>query len=57
MASTGRWHRPEYSFDKDGKAYIVNNDGPEGKELYGGHRTIRIHDFDWENDCVTENRK
>lgn len=43
---------PSILFDRDGKAYIVNNDCPEGEELYGGHRTIRIHDFDWKNDCV-----
>lgn len=48
---------PSILFDKDGKAYIVNNDGPDGEELYGGHRTIRIHDFDWENDCVVGESK
>ncbi|MCM1355397.1 MAG: glycoside hydrolase family 43 protein [Staphylococcus sp.] len=44
---------PSFLFDTDGRAYIVNNDGPEGQPLYDGHRTIRIHDFDWQTGRVT----
>lgn len=44
---------PSILFDTDGKAYIVNNDSPEGEILYDGHRAIHIHDFDWENNRVT----
>lgn len=44
---------PSILFDTDGKAYIVNNDSPEGGALYEGHRAIRIHDFDWESGKVT----
>ncbi len=38
---------PSFFFDNDGKAYIVNNDVPEGNELYSGHRAIYIREFDW----------
>lgn len=44
---------PSILFDTDGKAYIVNNDAPEGEALYEGHRAIHIHDFDWQNGKVT----
>ncbi|NDV80882.1 glycoside hydrolase family 43 protein [Bacteroides sp. 51] len=37
---------PSFFFDEDGRAYIVNNDGMDGKELYDGHRSIRIREFD-----------
>lgn len=37
---------PSFFFDDDGKAYIVNNDAPDGDVLYEGHRAIRIHEFD-----------
>jgi xylan 1,4-beta-xylosidase len=37
---------PSLFFDSD-KAYIVyNNDAPENKPLYDGHRTIRTYEFD-----------
>lgn len=39
---------PSILFDTDGKAYIVNNDAPDGEPLYSGHRAIRIRDFDWQ---------
>lgn len=43
---------PTLFFDKDGKAYITHNDAPdEGKELYTGHRVIKIWDF-----CVETNQ-
>jgi xylan 1,4-beta-xylosidase len=41
---------PSFFFDDDGNAYIVNNDEPIGEPEYSGHRTIRIHQFDVEND-------
>lgn len=38
---------PSFFFDDDGRAYIVNNDdAPDGKAEYDGHRTIRIQEFD-----------
>ncbi len=37
---------PSFFFDEDGRAYIINNDGMDGKELYEGHRSIRIREFD-----------
>jgi xylan 1,4-beta-xylosidase len=44
---------PSMFFDEDGKAYVVHNDAPdEGKELYSGHRVIKIWDYDLENDQV-----
>lgn len=43
---------PSFFFDEDGKAYIVNNDEPTYEAEYPGHRSIRIQEFDVENDCV-----
>ncbi len=44
---------PSLFFDEDGKAYVVHNDAPDqGKELYNGHRVIKIWDYDVENDQV-----
>ncbi len=44
---------PALFFDEDGRAYLVHNDAPDaGKELYSGHRVIRIWDYDLENDRV-----
>ncbi|WP_242689268.1 glycoside hydrolase family 43 protein [Pedobacter sp. SYSU D00535] len=44
---------PSLFFDEDGKAYVVHNDAPDkGKELYEGHRVIKIWDYDLENDRV-----
>ncbi len=37
---------PSLFFDDDGRAWIVNNDGPDGEPLYDGHRAIRIQEFD-----------
>ncbi|MEJ2542715.1 MAG: glycoside hydrolase family 43 protein [Calditrichaceae bacterium] len=38
---------PSLFFDNDGKAYIVYNSvPPNNKSLYGGHRTIRLYEFD-----------
>lgn len=49
---------PAFFFDEDGKAYIVNNDdAPEGKPEYPGHRTVRVVEFDTEHDCCVGERK
>jgi len=49
---------PSFFFDADGRAYIVNNDdAPDGKPEYSGHRTIRCVEFDVENDCTIGERK
>jgi xylan 1,4-beta-xylosidase len=37
---------PSFFFDDDGRAYVVNNDVPEGKPLYDGHRAIWIQAFE-----------
>lgn len=37
---------PSFFFDRDGKAYIVNNGPPAGAPKYGGHRAIWIQEFD-----------
>jgi len=44
---------PSLFFDEDGKAYIVHNDAPDpGKELYQGHRVIKVWEYDVVNDQV-----
>ena len=46
---------PSIFFDDDGKAYVVHNDAPDqGKELYVGHRVIKIWEYDIENDQIIE---
>ena len=46
---------PSIFFDEDGKAYIVHNDAPDpGKELYNGHRVIKVWEYDVEKDQVIE---
>lgn len=49
---------PAFFFDEDGKAYIVNNDdAPDYKPEYPGHRTIRVVEFDTAADrCVGERK-
>lgn len=49
---------PAFFFDEDGRGYIVNNDdAPDGVAEYDGHRTVRVVEFDTENDrCVGERR-
>lgn len=49
---------PAFFFDTDGKAYIVNNDdAPDGKPEYDGHRTVRVVEFDIESEkCVGERK-
>jgi len=43
---------PSFFFDDDGKAYILNNDEPEGPVLYDGHRAIKIREFDVETEKI-----
>lgn len=44
---------PALFFDDNGKAYVVHNDSPDaGKELYKGHRVIKIWEYDVEKDQV-----
>jgi xylan 1,4-beta-xylosidase len=44
---------PSIFFDDDGKAYVVHNDAPDpGKELYSGHRVIKLWEYDVEQDQV-----
>ena len=40
---------PSIFFDDDGRAWVVNNDAPEGRALYDGHRAIWIQELDVEN--------
>lgn len=49
---------PSFFFDENGKAYIVNNDdAPDNKPEYSGHRTIRIQEFDVNTDRTIGPRK
>lgn len=49
---------PSFFFDEDGRAYIVNNDdAPDNKPEYDGHRTIRIQEFDTKTDKTIGARK
>ena len=41
---------PSLFFDDNGKAYIVNNDEPDGGSTYEGHRAIRGIEYDVEKD-------
>lgn len=44
---------PSLFFDDNGKAYVIHNDAPDkDKELYQGHRVIKIWEYDLENDKV-----
>jgi alpha-N-arabinofuranosidase len=44
---------PSLFFDDGGKGYVVHNDAPDkGKELYNGHRVIKIWEYDVETDKV-----
>lgn len=45
---------PSLFFDDDGKAYVVfNSVAPDDNELYSGHRTIRMYEFDYKNNTTT----
>lgn len=48
---------PSFYFDKNGKAYIVNNDAPSSIPNYEGERSIWIREFDVKNDCVIGEQK
>jgi xylan 1,4-beta-xylosidase len=48
---------PSFFFDDDGKAYIINNDAPDGPAMYDGHRAIRIQQFDVTKDQTFGPRK
>ncbi len=48
---------PSFFFDDNGKAYIVNNDEPEGEPEYNGHRAIRVQEFDPATDKTFGPRK
>src|SRR5512133_2308341 len=44
---------PSLFFDDNGKGYVIHNDAPDkGKELYSGHRVIKIWEYDVANDKV-----
>ena len=46
---------PSVFFDDNGKGYIVHNDAPDkGKELYNGHRVIKIWEYDVTTDKVIQ---
>jgi len=46
---------PSIFFDDDGKAYVVHNDAPDrGKELYQGHRVIKVWEYDVEKDQIIQ---
>lgn len=46
---------PSMFFDDNGKAYVVHNDAPDkDKELYNGHRVIKIWEYDLEKDEVVQ---
>ena len=47
---------PSLFFD-DGRAWIVNNDAPQGPPQYDGHRAIWIQEFDYKNNKMTGPRK
>ncbi|MDG3582306.1 glycoside hydrolase family 43 protein [Galbibacter pacificus] len=48
---------PSFFFDDDGKAYVVNNDAPDGGSQYEGHRAIRIQEFDVKTETMKGPRK
>jgi len=48
---------PSFFFDDNGHAYILNNDEPEGKAMYDGHRAIWIQEFDVNTDKTFGPRK
>jgi alpha-N-arabinofuranosidase len=37
---------PSLFFDTDGRAWLINNGGPEGPPQYSGHRAIWVQEFD-----------
>ena len=49
---------PSIFIDDDGRAYVVNNDdAPDNKPEYPGHRTVRVQELDLATDkCVGERK-
>jgi alpha-N-arabinofuranosidase len=44
---------PSLFFDDNGKGYVIHNDAPDkGKELYNGHRVIKVWEYDVETDKI-----
>ena len=41
-----------FFFDNDGKAYLVYNSNPFGKQKYEGEMAIHMNEFDWKGDSV-----
>ena len=48
---------PSLFFDEDGRAYLTNNEDPEGGSLYVGHKATWIQEFDWKNNKMIGPRK
>ncbi len=48
---------PSITFEKDGKAYIVNNGPPDGPALYNGHRAIWMQEYDIKTQKMVGPRK
>jgi xylan 1,4-beta-xylosidase len=48
---------PSLFFDRDGKAYVVNNGPPDGTPLYNGHRAIWMQEIDWATKKMTGPRR
>jgi xylan 1,4-beta-xylosidase len=48
---------PSIFFDKDGRAYILNNGPPEGVPQYDGHRAIWIQEYDVKRQKLVGPRK
>lgn len=49
---------PSIFIDDDGKAYVVNNDdAPDGKPEYPGHRTVRLQELDLNTDQMVGERR
>ncbi len=44
---------PSLFFDENGKGYVIHNDAPDkGKEIYSGHRVIKVWEYDVANDKI-----
>jgi len=49
---------PSIFIDDDGRAYVVNNDdAPDGKPEYPGHRTVRLQELDLTTDKMVGERR
>lgn len=48
---------PSFFFDRNGRAYIVNNGMPQGTPLYDGHRAIWLQEFDLKTQKMIGPRK